>query len=113
MRMPIYPGYGNSKKHYNQNNPRKSWEVCLSKHCKQLHNNRLWKCNIIAYLNIITDKYKLSKDCDWAPYLTYNGIWLEVSDLELSKFLHKEEELICNICSACITKTDYPSLSLG
>ena len=63
-----------------------------------LHENRLWKCPPIAYLNTISERFKLNEKDDWKPYVGYEGIGLDATDEELKTFLSREEEPICEMC---------------
>ena len=56
----------------------------MCRHCMNLHNNKLWKCPPIAYLNLIADRFSLSgKEC-WKPYLSYEGIGLDATNIALN-----------------------------
>jgi hypothetical protein len=83
---------------YEHNNPRQSWEKCLSKHAIQLHENKLWKCPALAYLPMQSKKYNLSDK--WNVYLKYQPLEPDCSDDELEKFLNKEDESYCSMCPA-------------
>jgi hypothetical protein len=83
---------------YEDNNPRKSWEMCISKYAIQLHENKLWKCPALAYLPMQAEKYNLSEK--WNPYLKYKPLEVNCSDDELESFLNKEDECFCSMCPA-------------
>jgi len=95
---PQYTGFGNNMMPYEDNNPRQSWEKCLSKHAIQLHENKLWKCPALAYLPMQSKKYNLSDK--WNVYLKYQPLEPDCSDDELEKFLNKEDESYCSMCPA-------------
>jgi hypothetical protein len=101
-----YLGAGKQMMPYQENNPRRSWEVCISKYCSQLHENRLWKCPCLAYLNLITDKLELYKKKEWIPYLHYNGIGLHSKEKELFDFINREEECYCTMCPTELVEID-------
>ena len=86
-------GFGSSMIPYDDNNPRKSWENCISKHAIQLHENKLWKCPALAYLPMQSKKYNLSDK--WEPYLKYTPIDVNSTDDELEEF----EEFINDLYS--------------
>jgi len=83
---------------FTDNNPRQSWVNCSCRKCVELHDGRLWKCPIVAYLFLIKNQLNLSEE--WLPYLTYKSLDPNCSDLELDQFLTKEEEPICGMCPA-------------
>lgn len=95
---PQYKGFGSSITPYEDNNPRKSWENCISKHAIQLHENKLWKCPALAYLPMQSKKYNLSNK--WEPYLKYTPLDVNCTDDELEEFLGKEDESYCSMCPA-------------
>lgn len=96
--IPQYTGYGNSMMPYQDNNPRKSWENCISKHALQLHENKLWKCPPLAYLPMQAKKYSMNSV--WNPYLEYKPLDVNCSDEELKEFLSREDESFCSMCPA-------------
>jgi len=59
--LKSYKGSGTTMTPYNEGNPRASWEVCISRFCSQLHQNRIWKCPCLAYLNTIADRFELHR----------------------------------------------------
>lgn len=93
-----YTGDGYNAKPYADNNPKKSWEICVSKESVQLYKYNLYKCGPIAYLNDFLDKYNLSNDPDWISYYNYKPLKSKCTESELSKFLSTKEENICNMC---------------
>lgn len=93
-----YRGAGPEMLPFEDGKPRAAWEVCVNKYCMNLHDNRLWKCPPIAYLDTIADRFRLADNPAWQPYLTYDGIGLDASDEELEEFLSREEEPICEMC---------------
>ncbi len=93
-----YKGFGDTMMPYEDNNPRKSWEVCISKHAMQLHEGKLWKCPALAYLPMQAKKYNLSDK--WNPYLKYQSLDVDCTDEELQEFLNREDESFCSMCPA-------------
>ena len=93
-----YKGFGDRMMPYEDNNPRKSWEKCISKDALQLHEGKLWKCPPLAYLPMQADKYNLSEK--WDEYLNYKPLEVECTDEELENFLNKEDESFCSMCPA-------------
>lgn len=93
-----YKGFGDTMMPYEDNNPRKSWEVCISKYAMQLHEGKLWKCPALAYLPMQAKKYNLSDK--WNPYLKYQSLDVNCTDEELEEFLNREDESFCSMCPA-------------
>lgn len=77
---------------YYDNNPKESYEICMSKKCKQLHQGRLWKCPTSAYSKLL-DSFQ-----EWDLMKNYHGISVECTEEELLCFLEKKEENICSHC---------------
>ena len=93
-----YKGFGDRMMPDEDNNPRKSWEVCISKYAMQLHEGKLWKCPALAYLPMQAEKYNLSDK--WNPYLKYQSLDVDCTDEELEEFLNREDESFCSMCPA-------------
>ena len=55
-----YKGFGDKMEPFEDNNPKSSWNACVSKLCVQLHQGKLWKCPALAYLPMQA-KYNLSE----------------------------------------------------
>jgi hypothetical protein len=83
---------------YRDNDPRRSWEICPGKYCRQLFQGRLWKCPTLAYLQL-QDQLSPVREC-WHPYLKYTPLEATCSDAELDEFLLREEESYCAMCPA-------------
>ena len=92
-----YRGFGSSIEPFKDNQPRKSWENCPARLCKQLYQGMLYKCAPLAYLSMQDKKFNLSKS--WAPYLDYTPLPPHCSEEELSKFILIEDEGFCSLCS--------------
>ena len=93
-----YNGSGAAMLPFEDGNPRQSWEICPARHCKQLHDGKLWKCGPLAYLGLQKAKYDLSEK--WDPYLQYQPLDVNCSEQELDAFLAIEEESACSMCAA-------------
>jgi len=93
-----YHGFGDGMLPFEDGRPRQSWETCLAKHCKQLHEGKLWKCAPLAYLGMQDAKFQLSEK--WRPYLAYQPLAPDCTDDELDAFLAREEDPQCAMCSA-------------
>lgn len=81
------------------NNERKSWEVCRAKNCKQLYDNKIYKCPQTTYIKMIKN-YKIHED--YSPMLNYKPLEFK-EDLSLEtikEFWNIKEENICKMCPA-------------
>jgi hypothetical protein len=93
-----YIGAGADMMPFEDGNPRRSWEICPARHCKQLYDGKIWKCAPLAYLGLQKAKYELSTK--WDPYLSYAPLDPTSSDDELDQFLAREDEPVCGMCSS-------------
>lgn len=84
------------------NNKRKSWEICCAKNCKQLYQNKIYKCPQTTYINIVKN-YKIHNDYNvmlkYKPLEFRNDLELE----EIKKFWNLEDEDICLMCPSRYT----------
>lgn len=93
-----YRGFGAEMLPFEDGQPRRSWETCPARRCKQLHDGRIWKCPPLAYLGLQRAKFELSEK--WNPYLDYRPLDPSCSDRELDAFISLEDEPECSMCSA-------------
>jgi organic radical activating enzyme len=92
-----HKGIGRFVTPYEDNNPRKSWEICPGRECHQLFRGKLWKCPSIAYLKLQKERYPDLSPA-WDQYLSYEGLDAGCSDKELKAFLLSKHESICGMC---------------
>lgn len=78
---------------YQDGDPRQSYKICRAKNCKQLFQQRLWKCPPVAYIKL------LDVDEQWDLMKNYTGVGLDCSEEELLKFLKVKSESVCGLCS--------------
>ena len=102
-----YHGFGAEMLPFEDGRPLRSWKICSARHCKQLHEGKLWKCAPLAYLGLQKEKYDLSEK--WDPYLRYRPLEASCTDKELDEFLALEEEAVCSMCSAESRRFTLPS----
>lgn len=93
-----YQGFGSSMEPFKNNNPRKSWEICPARDCKQLHQGLIYKCGPLAYLGMQDAKFGLSQS--WAPYLNYTPLSSNCTEEELRRFIAMEDENFCAMCTS-------------
>lgn len=91
-----YQGLGSNILPFEDENAGKSWTACLSKYCLQLHENKLWKCPNIAYLQLHKNKYGL--DSKWDSYLDYKPLESKATAEETKSFVASKHEHICSMC---------------
>ena len=101
-----YIGLGEKMKPFGDNKPRLSWERCGSNKCPQLFDGKIWKCGPLAYLHIVDEQYKLTKD--WEHYLSYKPLEINSSNDQISNFFNLEEETYCNMCPSNPPLHDIP-----
>ena len=101
-----YHGFGSAMLPMEDNNPRRSWEICQSRYCPQLFEGKIWKCAPLAYLPMQHAKYNLSEK--WKPYLEYQPLSPACTDAELAAFFAKEHESYCGMCSARLEEFELP-----
>jgi hypothetical protein len=102
-----YHGFGAEMQPYEDQQPRRSWEQCRARYCRQLFDGKLWKCSPLAYLRLQSAKYLLSNA--WSPYLDYQPLKPACTDEELRAFLSREEEDVCNMCPAFPERFELPN----
>jgi hypothetical protein len=102
-----YRGLRATMQPFDDGQPRQSWEHCPAKYCMQLFQEKLWKCPPIAYLQLQQSKYGL--DAAWQPYLAYEPLGPECSELELDAFVAREDEACCRMCPAQPERFTMPS----
>jgi Radical SAM superfamily/4Fe-4S single cluster domain len=102
-----YLGYGSSMLPFEDNDARKSWEICPARDCKQLFDGKLWKCAPIAYLHLQKQKFDLSSK--WDRYLNHSPLNPASDNQALIEFIKREDESICSMCSAKQRNFELPN----
>lgn len=113
--LQVYRGFGNNMLPFEDKQPRKSWESCGVKWCRQLFLGKLWKCPNLAYLQMQDQKFDLHPK--WEPYLTYRhgdlkgqAIEPTASQREIKAFYEEEEIPHCAMCPAKVNyHPNFPS----
>ncbi len=93
-----YHGYGSAMMPFTDGDPESSWKICPSKWCIQIHETKLWKCPVLAYLPMQAEKFKLSSA--WDLGLSYQALAPGCSDSELLEFCNRKSETYCGLCPA-------------
>jgi hypothetical protein len=102
-----YHGYGSAMKPFTDGDQRASWTNCPAKHCVQLLDGQLWKCPALAYLPMQHAKYQLG--AEWQPYLQYQALGPDAPLPEISAFLKREDEPVCQMCPARPPRFEKPN----
>jgi len=97
-----YRGFGKEMQPFDDGDPEASWRSCPAKWCLQLHEGKLWKCPAIAYLGMQDRKYGLGDE--WRPYLEYEPLGPDCSDVELWEFVERQTEAVCGMCPARVER---------
>ncbi len=101
-----YKGFGSEMEPYNDKQPRKSWENCRAKFCRQLFEGKIWKCGPLAYLKVQDSRHSLSDL--WRPYMQYQPLHADCTQVELEHFFDLEEESFCSMCPANPERFELP-----
>lgn len=94
-----YRGEGANAEPFADNDPQASWNHCASRWCFNLHEGKLFKCPMSAYIKMHVAKFPQNKE-KWLPYLGYNGLEADCSEPQLTEFIHRRCESICGMCPA-------------
>lgn len=101
-----YRGIGAAMTPFEDAEPRRSWENCPARTCKQLFRERIWKCPATAYLKLQHEKYGLGPA--WEPYLGYEPLSPDCGEDELDAFFSLEDESCCSMCPAEPERFEMP-----
>ena len=85
-----------------QSSPRDAWSVCLTRHCHTLHNNRLYKCSILASVIEGVNEGALSSEL-WKGALSYSPL---SSDADTNSILEHFRSGFVEACSVCPEKCE-------
>ena len=78
-------------------NPLTAWEVCASKTCIALANNKLYKCAVLASIIEGLAENAFSHE-NWRSALSYEPLTLEASSQEIVEHLSHRQVSACSIC---------------
>lgn len=74
----------------------RAWRTCQIKHCRQLHDNQLWKCPLIAYLQPLMDRG--IGPAALARYLDYQSLPPDATADQIRTWLAIGAEPCCEMC---------------
>ena len=84
---------------FSEGEPDISFRFCFTR-CPTIHLGRLWPCPPTAFLNLIDDRYQLSQNPEWQPYLQFKGLLPSASPEEIIELLAAPNPN----CAMCPTK---------
>lgn len=93
-----FEGYGSGMVPWHDENPEASYNVCVSKHCPQIFEGKIFKCPQLAYLRLMDKKFDLIEE--WEKYLSYRPLYPSCSEEELHYFFKTKAEPACAMCPA-------------
>jgi organic radical activating enzyme len=95
----FYQGAGRHIKPFKHDNMVESKKHCTCE-TLQLYRHNLYKCAPIAYLGQALRKIGAEHDPDWQPYLNYQPLASDCSDVDLNCFMRKQPqaEWTCKMC---------------
>jgi hypothetical protein len=64
----------------------------------QLHDGKLWKCPLVAYLGLAKERFALSEG--WDVFQRYRALEPTCSRSGLLRFSQRESEEVCALCPA-------------
>lgn len=102
--LSTYVGSLENMRPYN-NDPIEAFEQCLQKTCPLMYQGRLYKCSTTALLNRTLTDFNLNDEESWQPYLTYQGLSADCSDVELQEYVDNFGK-VRGFCSMCPSQKD-------
>jgi organic radical activating enzyme len=97
--VKIYNGFGVNSEPFEDNDPQESWNNCpTGQKCFQLYEGNLYKCSLMAYLQLQKEKYGTLLSKKWDPYLKYIPLTPDCSDNDIIQFFNKGAESVCGMC---------------
>jgi hypothetical protein len=103
-----YKGFGPDVLPYEDNRPEDSWKICPCKYCLQILDGKIYKCPMIAYLQLQKKRWP-DISPKWDHYLEYKPLEHTATDEELDNFISRKHESICEMCPAEIDRFEKPS----
>lgn len=94
-----YKGFGPDVMPFEDNNPESSWKICPCKSCLQILDCKLYKCAVIAYLQLQKKRWPQISP-KWDRYLAYKPLEHTATDAEVEEFVNRKHESICEMCPA-------------
>jgi MoaA/NifB/PqqE/SkfB family radical SAM enzyme len=81
---------------FDDKNIKQSWSICFQKFCKQLYENKIYKCPPVTYYNLT----KLKLHDDFKIYDQYAPLQHTACLEDILKFFNSKEEAACSLCPA-------------
>jgi hypothetical protein len=92
-----YDGFGPSMRPLGRGEARAAWLRCPARQGIQLHEGKLWKCPLTAYMPLQVARFEGLRE-HWQPMLDYVPLDSKATDEELAAFLARQEEATCGLC---------------
>lgn len=84
-----------------EGDPDTSYDICLSKKCRTLHNNAIYYCPPVANLNEALSKLGQLDDRDWEPYINDTEISFDYLNHTHEEFLEYWNSKAHDFCTMC------------
>lgn len=92
-----YAGFGPTMAPLGAGDARGAWEACPARVCVQLHQGKLWKCPLVAYMGLQAARWPEAA-ARFPEMLAYRALEPSASDAEVRAFLAREDEPVCGHC---------------
>lgn len=97
--LKTYDGYGGSIEPMESDDYKMSWDNCpTGQENFILQDSRIYKCAALAYLPLQKQKYGDKLSAKWDPYLKYDPLSPDATDLDVLEFFTRSAEPVCSMC---------------
>lgn len=97
--LKAYTGYGYSIEPIGSDDYKASWDNCPGgQENFILQDGKIYKCAALAYLPLQKQKYGDKLSAKWDPYLKYNPLLPDATDLDVLEFFTRSAESVCSMC---------------
>lgn len=97
----------NKIKPWKTGDPRKSMDVgCTGNVCSFVKNRKVYKCGLLANLDVSLNHRGQSQDPDWAPYLDYQPLDIQNHTQEELNFFKNTYGKPIDVCDMCPAHND-------
>lgn len=93
-----YEGFGpNMRPVHGSGDARAAWSTCTARDCRQLHAGHLWKCPVVAYIGLQTERWPGLVE-HFYEATAHLGLPPGATDEQLRRYLDTEAEPACSTC---------------
>lgn len=97
--LKTYTGYGCSIEPIGSDDYKASWDNCpTGQENFILQDNKIYKCAALAYLPLQKQKYGDKLSAKWDPYLKYDPLSPDATNLDVLEFFTRTAEPVCSMC---------------